>query len=120
MLPLGLVEQVCGNLDQTGQITQESAFGQPGPLLTWESSERTFNGVRDLAFLQASGMADQRDWVSEGGLALLSPTADAGLLPGIPALLENTASGPEEGADLAGLDAFFAHEAAGSGRSRRQ
>ena len=118
-LPLGLVEQVFGDLAETTQLVQENSLGQPGPVVSWETGDRTLMGVRDLA-LAPSGMAGPRDWVSDDYLTYLGQAAQRGVMASVPALLDGTASGTDEGDELAGLEAFFAREATGGNRSRMQ
>jgi hypothetical protein len=115
-LPVSLVEQVFGNLEETAQVVEETSFAQPGPLLSWENGERTPANVRDLALLQGQTWSFQRDWMSQDSPAYLAQTA-RGLTGGVPALLDGAALGHDDEADeLAGLDAFFARQA-GEGRN---
>jgi hypothetical protein len=115
-LPVSLVEQVFGNLEETAQVVEETSFAQPGPLLSWENGERTPANVRDLALLQGQTWGFQRDWMSQDSPAYLAQTA-RGLTGGVPALVDGAALGHDDEADeLAGLDAFFARQA-GEGRN---
>jgi hypothetical protein len=118
-VPLALMEKVFGNLDQTAQVIQETALGQPGPLLSGDSSERSLAGVRDLAQVQASALVGQQEWLPDDYAAFLGLSSQRALMGGVPALLDNAVTGLDDPDDLAGLDAFFAREAAG-GRSRIQ
>jgi len=53
-LPVGLVDQVFADLEQTGPFMQASACGCPGPQFSWEAGDWPLSGVLDLALLQAS------------------------------------------------------------------
>jgi len=106
-LALDFIEQVFGDFGKAGQIVQDGELVQPGPLLNWDSSDTAPRGVRDLALMQGAAVAEQRDWVGES--CLLGSDA---------ALLDGATSGLDDGADIAGLEFFFAREAAVCGRSR--
>ena len=102
-LALGLVEQVFGELEQTAMAVQENLLGQPGPLLNAEEGDLTTSGTRELGVLAQSALPNgQWDDCLEQ-LAQTSLHKRGGLLDNAAAL---------EGADLAGLEAFFAREAA--------
>jgi len=53
-LPVEMLEQVFADLEQTGQLMQDSAFGRPGPQFRWESGDWTLDGILELPLLQAS------------------------------------------------------------------
>ena len=115
-LSLGLVEQVFGDMAETTQVVQETSFAQPGPLVSFENADRTVTGVRDLA-LAPTGVAGPRDWMSDDYLSYLGQAAQRGMIDSVPALLDGAATNPDEGDDLAGVEAFFAREAGSGNRS---
>jgi len=65
VLPVGLVDQLFADLEQMGQAVQESAFGHPGLLFSWESGDWTLGVVLDLALLQAPSAVPQPNWLSD-------------------------------------------------------
>jgi len=83
-LPLAVVEQVFGDQEQARQLVQNSAFTQPGVILTSASNEQAANGVRDLAWLQTPAGLPPAEWLPDDPMAYLGQTARRGL----PALLQ--------------------------------
>jgi len=114
-LPLAVVEQVFGTLEQTAVALQDSALIQPAAILSSESSDQAHgNVVRDLALLQAPAGVAPAEWLPEDLLAYLGQTAGRGLLASGANLLDGEGPGAE-GVDLDGVEAFFAREAAKGG-----
>jgi Cohesin domain len=115
VLPAVLVEQVFGNLEQTGVVAPDGTLVQPGAILSTESSERGVSvGVRDLSVLQGQTGLAPAEWLPEDSLAYLG-------LSGRGQLLSGTSSEDgldQDGADLGALDAVFARET--DGRFRLQ
>ena len=86
---------------------------QPGAILTAESNDQA-NSSRDLALLQVSATGvGTAEWLSDDYLAYLGQTVRRGLIAPAAGLLDEAALDTD---DLAGLDAYFAREAAASGR----
>jgi hypothetical protein len=78
LLPLTVVEQVIQDLALIAadwQLPMGSSFVQPGAILDVESSEQTPNGPRDLALLQAAGIA-KADWLADLAWPDQTPRSD--------------------------------------------
>jgi hypothetical protein len=118
LLPLAAVEQVLGSLEHASQVVQDSAFIQPGVILTSESSDQSPNTVRDLAVLQGPGGADQAEWLPQDWLTLQGQTARQSLAVSTLGDTQDSLTGKVDDIDLAGLEAYFAREAAGDSSAR--
>jgi hypothetical protein len=110
VLPVALMEQVFGTLEQTGVVAPDGTFVQPGVILSTESSERGPSvGVRDLGVQQVQLGGSPAEWLPEDSLAYLSQ-GGRGLLmtesPGADGM-------DQDGADVNALDAVFARETGG-------
>jgi hypothetical protein len=118
LLPLVAVEQVLGSLEHASQVVQDSAFIQPGVILTSESSDQSPSTVRDLAVMQGPLGADQSEWLPGDWLMQLGQAARQGLKVSTPADTQDISTGGLEEIDLAGLEAYFAREGAGGSSAR--
>jgi hypothetical protein len=106
--PQALMEQVFGNLDQTGQVARDSAQVQPGVILNSQTGIQSLETNHDLAILAVP--ASQPDWVSDDYLAYLSRAARRGL-PNVTFDLLDSAT-TADGTDADAVDAFFSREGA--------
>ena len=109
-LAVGLLEHVFGDLQQAGLLATDVEFGQPAPVLDEDSTGVTTATAGDLTRALNAGDVALADWVPEDCLTYLVRTVRRGSkLDGLTSDLE--------GADLAGLDEFYAKEAAKVGNS---
>jgi hypothetical protein len=111
VLPAALVEQVFGNLEQTGVVTPDGTYVQPGVILSTEAGDRG-TGVRDLAMLQVQTGTMGSEWLTDESLAYLGQSGRGLLLSG--GVLEDGLA--QDGDDLSALDAVFAGETSGKFR----
>ncbi len=103
-LPMGLVEQVFADLEKAGLVTQDGMMGQPGVVFDSELPDSPDAALRDQTPLSKQG------WAADEFMAQLGQTARQGSMNSTADLLGGAVSGLEDD-DLAGLEAFFAHEA---------
>jgi hypothetical protein len=111
LLPLVAVEQVLGGLEHASQVVQNSAFIQPGVILTFQINELFPNTVHDLALIQRPGGADQAEWLPEDWLTSLGQTARQAVADATLADTQDILTGGMDEMDLDGLEAYFSREA---------
>jgi len=103
---LGLLEQVFGDFEQL--MVQETAFVQPAPVFSSKLSNQSTTELSELDPALAPTGAGQPDWMSDDFVAYLGRAARRTSIGELgDDLLEES--------DLAGLEAFFAREAAKRG-----
>jgi hypothetical protein len=111
VLPAALVEQVFGNLEQTGVVGPDGTNLQPGVILNTEGSDRG-SGVRDLAMMQAQPGTAGTEWLTDESLSYLGQSGRGLLLTG--GVMDDGTV--QDGDDLSALDAVFAKESSGKFR----
>jgi hypothetical protein len=109
---------VLGSLEHASQVVQDSAFIQPGVILTSESSDQSPSTVRDLAVMQGASGADQSAWLPEDWLTALGQPGRQGLAVSTLASTQDILTGGMNEIDLTGLEAYFAREGAGGSSAR--
>jgi hypothetical protein len=100
LLPMALLDRAFEEAESVGQVIRERTWDRTGPLPSASSNEGRLSGVSDQVLLLDASLATQRDWLS------------------VDSVTSEGQTGMEEGADLLGLDAFFADEEQLAGRTR--